>query len=164
MSLYEEAREIREIASYDKDTGIFIRVVKCKGCNVGDIMGSKDKDGYLRIVIGGNPRYAHRLAWFYLYGELPNAIDHINGCKDDNRMSNLRSVTYQENAKNRPRGVNNKSGFIGVSWFEKTNKWRVTINYNKKQIHIGYFLELYDAVTARGAASIKYGYHKNHGR
>tara|TARA_R110000796_G_C14291689_1_gene404044 strand:+ start:62 stop:547 length:486 start_codon:yes stop_codon:yes gene_type:complete len=160
----ESYKNIKRIASYNSASGSFVRTEKCRGCLPGDKMGSIDNDGYERIVIEGRNYYSHRLAWFYIHGEFTGFIDHINGIKNDNRICNLRVVTGGENAKNRPKGKNNKSGHVGISWFIPTKKWRATVNHNKKQIHIGYYDALCDAVDARQIHSDKYNYHENHGR
>lgn len=65
-----------------------------------------DKDGYLYYVlcVNGNRKTikAHRLvaSAFIPNAENKPAIDHINGIKTDNRVSNLRWVTNQENTNN----------------------------------------------------------------
>ena len=41
----------------------------------------------------------------------PNMIDHINGIKDDNSISNLRSCTNQQNSLNKGKQSNNTSWF-----------------------------------------------------
>ena len=53
---------------------------------------------YQRITIGGYDYYAHRLAWFYVYGEWPvNELDHIDEDKENNAIDNLREATHAEN-------------------------------------------------------------------
>jgi hypothetical protein len=81
-------------------------------------------------------------------------IDHINGNKLDNRKINLRICNVQENMRNRGNQKNNTSGYKGVNFFK--NKWRSYIYVNKKQIFLGYFKELSDAVHAYNDASLKY--------
>jgi len=118
-----------------------------------------------RIERKGKQYLAHRLIWLYVYGKFPDdQIDHINGDPSDNRIENLRDVTNQENNKNRSKNCNNTSGHIGVCWDKDAEKWRARIDVNGGTKHLGYFNVLEDAVAARQAASVKYGYHKNHGR
>lgn len=64
-------------------------------------------------------------------------VDHINGNRFDNRKSNLRICTNQENNFNVPAQSNNTSGSKGV-WFDKARgKWAAEIKYNNAKIHIG---------------------------
>ncbi len=64
-------------------------------------------------------------------------VDHINGNRLDNRKSNLRVCTNQENNFNRTVQGNNTSGSKGV-WFDKSrSKWTAEIKYNNRKIYIG---------------------------
>lgn len=132
---------LKQHLSYNKDTGLFtwLKINKyTKKIKIGDIAGSLDIDGYLRIGIFYKPYLAHRLAWLYVYGEWPkNQIDHINGIRNDNRIENLRDVSQRENCQNR---LIHRNGKLVGSWFDKTkNKWQATIRINKKQINLGYY-------------------------
>ncbi len=74
----------------------------------------------------------HTFAWYYTYGKMPNkCIDHINRIKDDNRISNLRDITYQQNS------FNTKSK--GYCWHNKAKKWISQIKVDGKLIYLGLF-------------------------
>lgn len=79
-------------------------------------------------------------------------IDHIyqvlNGVCD-NRKINLRCVTTAENNQNHLKNKKNKSGYNGVHWDKRANKWRVSIGAYNKTINLGCFDNLEDAVKAR---------------
>lgn len=81
--------------------------------------------------------------------------DHINGNKLDNRRENLRHATYQQNNWNVTKRKN-KSGFKGVYWCKHIKRWKASIGYNKKLIHIGCFDTPEDAARAYDEASKKY--------
>lgn len=167
----EEDSELRKIVmerlSYDSRTGLFkwkCRAAKNvpKGSKAGTL---QKKNGYVRIQILGRKYRAHRLAWLIVYGSFPpDQIDHINGVKHDNRISNLRAVTCLENCRNKPLSSNNTSGYIGISYNKKNNKWVAKIGSANKRVHLGNFENLEDAVEARRIAEINYNYHPNHGR
>ena len=82
-------------------------------------------------------------------------VDHINGNGFDNRRENLRIVTPEENALNRKKYTNNKSGFKGVYWHKRIKKWGVEIRAFNKRKHIGYFCCPKDARDAYINASIE---------
>lgn len=118
----------------------------------------------MSICIDYKKLLAHRVAWVYFYGIEPNKIDHINGIRTDNRISNLRDTNSIGNARNTEIKCTNKSGVTGVSWDKKNKKWQVSITVNYKTIFIGRYSLLGDAAKQRKLAEEKYGFHKNHGR
>lgn len=129
----------------------------------GKTAGTMSSSGYIESRIGGINVSYHRLAWLYVYGELPDVIDHINGNRSDNRISNLRSVSKDENSKNRGIGKNNTSGFIGVFWSKDRRKWCAYIGTGRGRKVLGYFDEIEVAIEARKRASKIRGFCKNHG-
>jgi hypothetical protein len=83
-------------------------------------------------------------------------IDHIFHNRYDNRKKFLRIASNIENSQNRSLQSNNTSGYTGVWYDKKRNKWVAEIKVNKKKKHIGRFNNLQDAVIARKNAEIKY--------
>lgn len=57
--------------------------------------------GYVVAKAEGREKMAHRLIWEFVHGPIPNGyeINHINGIKNDNRISNLELVTHSENVR-----------------------------------------------------------------
>lgn len=121
--------------------------------------------GYRVGGIFGRAYEAHRVIWAIVHGDWPsNNIDHENGVRNDNRISNLRDVSTQENARNSKLPSDNTSGVIGVDWRQHKGKWRASIKAEGRQIHLGHFTNFDSAVAARKAAEVQYGFHPNHGR
>lgn len=138
--------DLHELINFDTETGVFTWKKSRRGVKTGKQLGTCNGNGYLRITVLGRSYYAHRLAWFYVYGEWPeHEIDHINAIKGDNRITNLRKATPKENNgyKFRPQS-NSKSGFIGVSWHKKASKWQA---FHKRE-YLGVFSNIDDAVAA----------------
>ena len=128
------------------------------------VAGCLNEYGYSRLQVNGKGYYSHRVIWCLLTGEFPpEEIDHINHKRNDNRMSNLRIVTHQENQKNRKMRNDNTSGKTGLSWHKRDEKWQVDIKVDGKTTYIGSFNDKAEAIKARKAANIKYGFHANHG-
>lgn len=76
-------------------------------------------------------------------------IDHISLDTLDNRSSNLRIVTHQQNQCNQPLQRNNTSGVSGVSYYPPRGKYRARIKACQHDIHLGYYLTFDEAVQAR---------------
>ena len=76
-------------------------------------------------------------------------IDHIDRNKNNNRRSNLRMCTPQENSRNCNLSSNNTSGISGASFKKDRNKWRAYITVNNKQISLGSFKNIEEAICAR---------------
>jgi hypothetical protein len=126
--------------TYDIDTGIFTWKIKRKSVNKGDIAGYAMKDGYIMIGINGKRILAHRLAWFFVTGELPfDQIDHIDGNKGNNSFKNLRPASHSQNQHNRAMLKNNISGIKGVCFDMASGKFRAYCMINMVNKQIGSF-------------------------
>ena len=133
-------QRVRELLDFSPETGIFRWKIKAASNTViGSIAGRTNITGYREIGIDKRLYGAHRIAWLYIHGSFPiGVIDHFNGKVDDNRISNLRDVSYGENLHNQSR-AHGKNNFLGVSWQKSRNKWRADICLNGKQKLIGRF-------------------------
>lgn len=113
----------------------------------------------------GHVIYGHRAAWAHYYGEWPvDQIDHINGDPSDNRIANLRTVPQSDNVKNSRRRSDNTSGVTGVVFEKRRGHWVAQMHVSGRCIHLGGYANKEDAISARKAAEVRYGFHPNHGR
>jgi len=106
--------------------------------------------GYvLSVNRKGQPRtMMHRLILNIF--DLNIKVDHIDGNKLDNRLSNLRLCTHRQNMKNRK--AHGKSKYLGVS-VTKKGKYIVCIRTGQKQEYIGCFSIEEDAARAYDSAA-----------
>jgi len=136
---------IRKLLNYDLETGVFTwnhRVDAIPAWNIswaGSVAGVINGRGYRVITIQYKLFRAHRLAWVYVYGntlDQNTEIDHINGDRGDNRISNLRLSTKSQNQAN-----SKKKGQNGLPKGVQMNKSRFMsrIMVNRKLIYLGTF-------------------------
>ena len=83
-------------------------------------------------------------------------IDHVNGVKTDNRRENLRTATNKQNQQNRGKQKNNTSGYKGVGFRKKLNKWIGHIGVDGKTLYLGIFDCPVNAAKAYNEAALKY--------
>lgn len=158
---------LKELFHYDPETGVLIWIAKRPKVSVGSEAGTISKHRrtyYRKVKIDGSMYKTHRLAWLYVYGEFPaNQIDHIDGDGLNNRISNLRDVNNRENHRNVRLRADNTSGTVGVGFHKATGKWQAQIGTESGNQSLGVFTDIEDAIAARQAAEVKYGFHCNHG-
>jgi hypothetical protein len=131
------------------DGGMLRRRVSAGNQKAGTVTsGKKEECGYCRILVDGGHYLFHRIVWRLIYGDEPEFIDHINNIRNDNRIENLRRVDKSSNSQHQLMQINNSSGFFGVSWYKRHEKWRVGICVNSKSITVGYYGSIKDAVLA----------------
>ena len=136
--------QARELFSYDPDTGELTWVNGFRRGNgamapAGTVAGCFDGEGYLVSRTNRTQYKNHRLAWLLYHGEWPKgAIDHIDGDKANNRISNLRMTTNSENLQNQRKPMrHNKLGILGVCM--AGHKYRTKVHVNGADHYLGVF-------------------------
>ena len=148
---------LKKTFRYDPLTGFVYR--KKTGRKIGGMISKKMK--YLVVWHENKRIQVHKIAWALTYGGLPEPpaeIDHINGNRQDNRISNLRIVIHQMNTliANKPR-INNKTGYRGVNFCKQTGRYAATIVVHGKQYWLGRHDTIEQAAGARRDAELKLG-------
>lgn len=144
-----------ELVEYLPESGFLIWRKRRGRVPAGSVAGtlhiSKTRTNYryIAIKIDGVQYPAHRIAWFYMKGEMPPEnvqIDHHDGDSLDNRWDNLREATHTQNQWSRGAQRNGKLRLRGVT--QEGSRFRVRISVNKKRINLG----LFDCPMEAGAA------------
>lgn len=81
-------------------------------------------------------------------------IDHINGDKMNNLKSNIREVSYSQNAMNTGVRRDNRSGHRGLFYKKKSKTWFAYINKNKQRVNLGHFKDKDKAIKQREIAEL----------
>ena len=125
--------------------------------NIKDYCWYKTDQGYIasKESITRKTVFLHRIVTNCPDGLM---VDHIHGnnTKHDNKKSNLRVCTNQENCMNCSLPKNNTSGVTGVKWHSRDNVWESCITVNYKRIYLGRYDKFEDAVKSRKEAEEKY--------
>lgn len=160
------AEYVRSRLEYDPDTGVFLwraREVRPafsrtdRGWNTkyaGTVAGSPSGKGYILIGLDWKLYKAHRLAWFYTYGEWPSAqLDHRDTVRSHNWISNLREATNQQNSGNCFASRNSASGIKGVYFHRQCRRWCAQIKTDGRMRHLGLFPTVEEAAAAYAEAA-----------
>ena len=163
MDIYEIAKDY---LYYDGECVRWKVKVKKSKYYPGDVAGTIDDDGYVRVALLRKSVMAHRFAAICLFGDIPEEmqVDHIDHVRHNNKDENLRLVTHQGNGRNTKRSNRNTSGCTGVYWYDSRGKWFAYIGTGKNRKSLGYYSDWFEAVCARMSEAARQGYHENHGR
>ncbi len=132
--------QVRDLWDYDPETGALHWRVSFRGIGRGALAGKVNPGGGRSITYQGRTYQATRIIWLHHYGCLPEG--HVvpkNGDKSDLRIANL---------KDQPRGATvaaskirstNRSGYRGVSWNSRLQRWVASITREYRRVHLGFF-------------------------
>ena len=110
----------------------------------GYAVGLIPQDGRFRLV------YMHRL----VIGAEPDAlVDHINADTLDNRRSNLRLATPEQNGQNKQLNPLSKTQLKGVGWHKRRRKYHARIQLQGMRYHLGFFVDAETAALTYDAAA-----------
>lgn len=147
---------VRELFDYDPETGDLIRRVNKANQTAGVAAGSVNARGHINVQVDGSLYAAHRIVFLWHHGWLPAEIDHKNRVKTDNRIDNLRPATSSQNKGNIGLLRNNRSGYKGVSFNARSQKWHAQIKINGVQTYLGRSDLPEEAARMYNAAAIKH--------
>jgi len=152
------AQRLKDLLRYCPDTGEFTAAKARRGLRKVGSAGWVNAQGYRCVSLDGSTYLAHRLAWLFVNGEWPlDQIDHINGVRSDNRISNLRASSQHQNMQNTSARSDSSTGLKGV-FPVRSGKWAAQIQANKKVHHLGTFASKEEAFAAyQSAASDLHG-------
>lgn len=132
----------------------------------GKVAGTKGQGGYLQVhcaALGGSCRAA-RLIWAIHTGEQPpEAVDHIDGNRQNNKWSNLRAASFRANNRNKLNPRTPTSGHSNIERRKDTGKWRVTFHIGNGKRRSKSFATIEDAIEWRDKTMRAHGYTARHG-
>lgn len=154
--------QLSKLLSFCPDTGkITWKKTLSNRVSPGREAGGPDGQGYRVLMVQNYCVRAHRVAWALHYGKWPEGfIDHINGNRSDNRISNLRDVTNALNLQNSHKPQKNSStGFRGVFLDRRRGRFTVELSANRVRHRLGSFSTAEEAYAAYLAAKALYHPH-----
>ncbi len=133
----------KSIFIYRPDGTLIWKVKPSNNVKLGAIVGTLFNTGYVRTSYKKVFYYVHRIVWLLHHKKFPNGIiDHINGNKTDNRISNLRVCTHRENGSNRK--IHREGKLVGCS--KHGDKYQAQIQINGQYVYLGLFATENEAV------------------
>lgn len=154
---------LKQVISYNPETGIWIRLKARRSDFVGIEAGSIKKHGYRVIKIDGIEYMSARLACLYMLGRWPiEEMDHKDTIKSNDKWENLREATRAENTRNRNAKITSIVGLKGVR-LTTSNKYEANIKIHGTFKYLGTFNTPEEAAKAYAiAAENEYGEFARH--
>lgn len=129
-----------------KIAGMYTAIVSPEDADLADFNWTVDQLSYaMRKVTISNRSYSvkmHRVIMERMIDRPLKKHEHVDHIDNDgfcNLRENLRLVSHAQNMGNKKRSKSNTSGYKGVSYISRDNKWRAGITFRGQPMHIGYF-------------------------
>lgn len=145
MKYHPPIERLHQLLTYDASTGDLIWLQREGAKKFNSNFAGKPAGylcrGYITIKLDGANYRAHRVVYAMFHGVWPeNQIDHIDGDRSNNLISNLRDVTQQINIQNQRRPhKNNKTGYLGVKLCDGAKGFAAQITVNGVARELGRF-------------------------
>jgi len=130
--------QLKQLVIYEPLTGNFIsKVSRGKRVKPGNTLGSIcSKHGYVKMRIDTVYYKAHRLAFLYMLGAMPEQIDHIDTVRHNSIWSNLREATPIQNSHNSNKYSTNATEIKGLTYYIDKRYYcaqitKAGVNHNK---------------------------------
>ena len=104
-----------------------------------DEAGTLMKSGYTKIVHEGKQYLRHRIIFYAVHGYLPLLVDHKKGVECGDGIDNLQEITHITNQQKRKKQKNNTTGYRGVTYHKKSNKYQAALWIDGKYTYLGSF-------------------------
>jgi len=144
---------LHELFEY-KEGSLYWKIRPSNNVQRGDKVGNNKL--YSHTSLKGKKIYVHHIIFMIFHGYLPSIIDFKDCDPSNTRIENLREADYSQVASSSRKRKDNTSGYKGVSWCSKKEKWVSRITSKKKHVHLGYFTDKEEAYQAYCRAAVKY--------
>lgn len=133
------AERARVLFTYNRLTGDLITRTPTERKKVGHITRSCNRDGYYTVHADGRGYLVHRVCWLIETGRWPfGDLDHADGVRTNNAITNLREATRSQNNANRS---SHPGKLKGVTYHKAADRWMAQI----KKDRVPHYLGLYDS-------------------
>lgn len=151
---------LRELLRYEPETGKLFWIARLGRKIKPGAEAGKTGTNYLKVAVDKTQLKVHRVAWVLVHGRWPpNYLDHMDGNRKNNILSNLREATRSQNGQNQRRpSSRNRCGSLGVHFSHNPaakNPWQASIGINGKRKYLGSFATESDASNAYLAAKVE---------
>lgn len=151
---------LRERFDYDLELGRLVyrsHPSKNHKHRVGTVAGSRHREGGWQLCIDYIVYLHCRVVWVWVYGADPGEleIDHIDGDRANDRITNLRLANRTQQSWNCGATKRNTSGVKGVSFYKRLGLWRADIRVDGRQKCLGYFKSKEEAAAAYQVAAVQ---------
>ena len=148
---------LKNILRYEPETGKWFWLVqKSQNTPIGSEAGALNGQGYHYVWIDYIQYWGAQLAWFYVYGEWHDRLDHADRNHSNGRICNLRPCTRAQNRHNAKTNANNEAGVKGVRYRKDAMKWQARIQVDGRPISLGHFNTMEEAKVAYEAGARRY--------